>query len=152
MRDDALADFLVRQRLAPSPMPARDLHDLGHAPVTGADAVGGYGQLVHYTTEALLPDLVEADQIGNPGCWLTPTPYASCMTPYDLGLPGPRDLCLVVDAGVLGNLWGPGTCPPSPTNPGVWRGGGVEFFSPDPVPFSAVRAIIRIRPCGDAHA
>lgn len=152
MRDDTLADYLVRQKLDPIRIPARDMLDLGHAPFEGGTVAGDWGPLLHYTTEALLPDIVEAGQIGNPGCWLTPTAYASCMTPYDLGLPGPRDLCLVVDPSVLPNLWGPGTSPPSPTHPASWRGGGVEFFSPDPVPLDAVERIIYLAPCGDTHA
>lgn len=151
MRDDALADYLAGRRFQPSPLPARDMYDLGHGAFSGAEVTGEYAVLVHYTTQSLLPDLIAADAIGNPACWLTPTPYASCMTPHDLGLPGPRNACLVVDVSGLDAIWGPGTSPPSPSSPGVWRGGGIEFYCPEPVPFSAVEAIIFLEPCGDTH-
>ncbi|GEM_PF-7080770 len=75
---------------------------------SGSDVADVYGLLVHYTTLERLSSIVDTDRIGiNHGCWLTPTPYAACMTPYDLGLNSPRNVCLLVDVSNLPELWGP---------------------------------------------
>ena len=109
-----------------------------------------YGFLAHYTTTDHFAQLLNIGTIGgNQGCWLTPTPYAACMTPYNLGLNTPRDRCLLVDVSDL-ELWGPGTTPPSSWHPGIWQGGAMEFFSL-PVPTDRIVQVYEIMPCGDRH-
>lgn len=88
---------------------------------------------------------------GDYGCWLTPTPYAACMAPYNLGLNTPRDVCVLIDVSDIVEVWGPGTIPPSNQYPDTWRGGGIEFYTPTPIRLAAVREVIELAPCGDTH-
>jgi hypothetical protein len=156
MRDDRLARTMDERRWAfhrqstLTPLPAEELRRRQEPPVSGREVADVYGLLAHYTTVDRLALYAEAGQVGaGKGVWLTPTPYAACMAPYALGLDDPRDLCLLIDVSDLRCLWGPGTTPPSRRFPGIWLGGGVEFYSADPIPIVSVRRIYRIRPCGD---
>lgn len=151
MRDDSLARVLSGG-LAVRPEAAKDLSKLGSAHVSGQDVYREYGLLAHYVNVDRLPLIFASGGIGNPECWLSPTPYAACMSPYGLGLPSPRSACLLVDVSEVPRLWGPGTCPPSSFHPNIWVGGGIEFYSPDPIDVSFVRHIIReLEPCGDGR-
>ena len=149
MRDDNLAVILDRTRFQGPWIAARDLFNMGEEPVSGHTVSQKYGLLAHYCNADRLPLIFTSGQIGNPLCWLSPTPYASCMSPYGLGLDTPRNACLLVDVEEVSRLWGPGICPPSRSRPNIWRGGGVEFFSPDPITTDLVRHIIELEPCGD---
>ena len=149
MRVDNLAKAFDEQRgLTVHPQPATQVP----AAIPGHQVADTYGLLAHYTTWEALEWMLASNKIGGEtGCWLTPTPYAACMVPYALGLNTPRTVCLLVDVRSVRTLRGPGTSPPSGRHPTIWRGGGIEFFSPDPVPFDCVRRVIEIRPCGDMH-
>ncbi len=134
----------------PSPQPAEDLLKLGVPPVSGAQVAANYGFLAHYTTLARLQQMMAIGLIGgNAGCWLTPTIVAACMVPYDMGLETPRSVCLVVDVRNVPQLWGPGTAPGSRTYGAIWRGGGVEFYSPQPLSTALITRVHEIEPCGD---
>jgi hypothetical protein len=150
VRDDELAWVLDGQRwTSPVPVqPAADFQKLGLPSVPGHVVADRYGLLAHYTQWRYLPLIIQAGAI-RAGCWLTPTPYAQCMVPHNLGLDSPREVCLLVEVRSLATLWGPGTTPASGRFPLIWRGGGIEFYSADPVPFSAVREVIELAPCGD---
>ena len=152
MRDDELARTLDEQRwkFPISSLPAADQAARGLPPVTGADVAATYGLLVHYTQWQYLVLMMQDREI-RARCWLTPTAYAECMVPYNLGLDSPREVCLLVDVSSLPILWGPGVTPPSARNPSIWRGGGIEFYSPHPIPFSCVTEVIELAPCGDEH-
>jgi hypothetical protein len=150
MRDDALAYALDENRFGVSPDTAWDMYNAGQDAVTGADVARAYGLLAHYINRDRLALIIQSDRIG-PGCWLTPTAYAACITPYNLGLDSPRNMCLLIDVSELPRLWGPGKCGASGFRPNIWRGGGIEFFTPDPVPFGSVRHIIELETCGDEH-
>jgi hypothetical protein len=112
-----------------------------------------YGLLSHYTIWQGLTLALDTGSVGGPqGCWLTPTPYAGCVAPYDLGLNTPRDVCLLVDVSELVQLWGPGMAAPSGLHPSIWRGGALEFYSPFPIEFTRVRrVVIGVDTCGDTH-
>jgi len=148
MRDDNLAKALDERRgLSVQPLPADQM-----VPIPGHQVADTYGLLAHYTTWEALRWMLESESIGgDAGCWLTPTPYAACMAPYTLGLNTPRTVCLLVDVRQVSALHGPGTSPPSGRYPTIWLGGGIEFFSPHPIPFNYVRRVFEIRPCGDMH-
>src|SRR5713226_7739373 len=78
------------------PDSALDLMVRGAPPVTGQQIADRYGLLTHYLAATDLATIVAQAQIGGPGdAWLTPTPYAGCVAPYDLGLRSPRDLCML---------------------------------------------------------
>ena len=154
MRNDELARVQLLDRWGVARQPAQELYRqrVSRYRHTGAEVSVQYGLLVHYTTVDVLAAIVELGRIGgNAGCWLTPIAYAACIVPYDLGLASPRDICLLVDVTTLTELWGPGTSPRSSTYPSIWRGGGVEFFSPDPIPLECLHRIVRVEPCGDTH-
>ena len=160
MRGDSLVRELDRRRWnysgGISPQPAIDLYSIPTPSVTGADVTNVYGLLAHYTTWQRLGQFINANMIGgrpggSQGCWLTTTPYGACVAPYHLGLDSPRELCLLIDVSSLPQLWGPGTCPPSRQHSSTWQGGGIEFFSPIPIPFSLVRRVYEIAPCGDCQ-
>lgn len=82
---------------------------------------------------------------------MTPTIYAGCMAPYDLGLNTPRDICLLIDVEPLSELWGPGTSRFSSQHREIWKGGGIEFYSPFPIEVQNVAEVIELKPCGDRH-
>jgi hypothetical protein len=130
------------------PEPAIQLYRTGKQ---GARVASRFGVLAHYTSGPGLLWVAETGAIGHPrGTWLTPTPYAGCMVPYDLGLENPRDVCILVDVRELGDLWGPGTCRRSANFGAIWQGGGIEFYYPGPIPLRHVRRIIlSLSPCGD---
>ena len=151
MRDDNLAREMDRHRRLPiSPLPSEDLYTGGQPAVAGHVVASAYGLLVHYTSVDNLTSIRASGYI-RAGSWLTPTPYAACMAPYNLGLPSPRNVCLLVDVSSIPDLWGPGTTPPSSVYPSIWTGRGIEFFVPSPIPFSFVQSIIELSPCGDIH-
>jgi hypothetical protein len=154
MRYDVLARELVRRRpLAVSPLAAEDLWHNGVAPVPGQVVADTYGLLAHYTRRQFVVGMRRAGFVGrlHAACWFAPTAHAACMVPYNLGVDSPRDVCLLVDVSKVPQLWGPGTAPASSNYPGIWRGGGVEFYCPagTPVQFAWVQAVIDIHPCGD---
>lgn len=152
MRANSLAKRFDEGRW-PQAVPADSAHDLmlrRVRPVAGRQVASRYGLLAHYLAATTLPAVVAQAALGGPGgTWLTPTPYAGCVAPYDLGLRSPRDLCMLVDVSRLARMWGPGTAIPSNLFPTIWRGGAMEFFVPGPVPLQYVRAVIRLHTCGD---
>lgn len=152
MRQDRLAhaDDERRWRSQVSQLPADEMYKVGNPPVSGAQVAGAYGFLAHYTTLIRLEQMLQARQIGGgAGCWLTPTIFAACMAPYDLGLDTPRNVCLLIDVSALDNLWGPGTAGPSRAYSAIWRGGAVEFYFPGPIAVDLVRRVYMVEPCGD---
>jgi hypothetical protein len=154
MRYDVLArELVLRRPIAVSPLPAEDLWQNGAAPIAGQVVAATYGLLAYYTRRQHVPTKWRARVLGRPGsgCWLAPTAHAACMVPYNLGVDSPRDVCLLVDVSAVTDLWGPGTAPPASKYPGIWRGGGIEFYCPpqSSISFAAVQAVIDIEPCGD---
>ena len=111
-----------------------------------------FGPLFHYTRLEVWPLMQASGGIGRPGVglWLTPTPLASCMVPYDLGLNAPVDLCLTIDVSMTSTLW-VGRAAASGVHSNVWEGQGLEFYSPVPVPLSAVTSRQSALPCGDVR-
>jgi hypothetical protein len=105
MRDDGLAYVLDENRFSVSTDTAWDMYSTGQNAVTGADVARAYGLLAHYINRDRLALIIEAGRIG-PGCWLTPTAYAACLTPYNLGLDSPRNMCLLIDVSEHSRLWG----------------------------------------------
>ena len=131
-------------------LPAEDMYKRGDQPVSGARVANAYGFLSHYTTLTRLSQMIQAGQIGgNAGCWLTPTPLAACMAPYDMGLNTPSGVCLVIDVRDVPALWGPGTAPGSTAYRAIWRGGAIEFYSPQPLSTALITRVYEIEPCGD---
>ena len=150
------ANFLARHfdyARWPAPVSPDSAHNLmlrGSRPLTGRQIAARFGYLAHYLSATTLPAVVAQASIGGPGgTWLTPTPYAGCIAPYDLGLRTPRDLCMLVDVRRLARIWGPGTAVSSNLHPTIWRGGAMEFFVRGPIPIQYVRALIRLHTCGD---
>jgi len=132
--------------------PAAMLRLLGVPPIAGGRVYDVFGYLLHSTVGSRLQAMWESGVVGSgAGVWLTPTAYASCMTPYDLGLDTPRDVVLLIDPRRVPALWGPGTAGSSLTWPNTWRGGAVEFFSPSPLAASVIVDVLGIEPCGDVH-
>lgn len=126
------------------------MYKRGDQPVSGAQVANAYGFLSHYTTLPRLLEMIQAGQIGgNAGCWLTPTTLAACMAPYDMGLNTPRSVCLVINVRDVPALWGPGTAPGSTAYRAIWRGGGIEFYSPQPLRTDLITRVYEIEPCGD---
>lgn len=152
MRHDSLARAFDarRSRWPVASVPADELWRRGNPAVRGQDVSDAFGQLAMYTTTDRLSDLVAMGAIG-PGCWLTPTSYAACMAPYDLGLNAPRDVCLLIDVSRIGALWGPGSSRPSGRFPTIWQGAAIEFYCPTTVDFTYVHQVLRPLPCGDTH-
>ena len=131
-------------------LPAEDLYKRGYPPASGTQVANAYGYLAHYTTLPRLSQLLQAGQIGgSAGCWLTPSELAACMVPYDLGLNTPRDVCLLIDVRGVTDLWGPGTIPGSTAYRSIWRGGGIEFYVPQPLNTAVIRQVVPIEPCRD---
>lgn len=132
--------------------PALSLFQAGAPPRSGAQVFDAYGYLLHWTESSVLPLIAASRSVGSlGGVWLTPTAYAACMTPYDLGLNSPRDAVLVVDPRRIPDLWGPGRAAPSGTAPSLWLGGATEFFVPAPLAVSAIVDVLQVEPCGDEH-
>ncbi len=154
MRSDNLARLLDIRRSGGGvqPLPAAALGQQGNS-VTGAEVAARYGHLAYYLHSRWLSSVVRLGYIGTPGrgTWLTPSPYAGCLVPYNLGLDTPRDLCLLVDVSSLSTLWGPGMAGRSSDHPDIWRGGGIEFFVPGPIDLAHVKMLVWITPCGDPH-
>ena len=149
MRSNSLAHaFLSGRGLQPQPFPADEWRQRGLPSARGEDVAATYGLLAHYTTQDGLAGIV-GDEMIRGACWLTPAPLAACMAPYDLGLSSPRDICLLVDVSEIPELWGPGATGPSSRHPGVWQGGGIEFYCPTNIGIDQVREVIAIAPCGD---
>lgn len=89
-RADSLALALgQRPGIAVSLLPAQVLYSQGFPSLPGAQVTQQYGLLAYYTTAAFLPVLLATGMGASGGCWLTPTPYAACMAPYDLGINTP---------------------------------------------------------------
>jgi hypothetical protein len=160
MRNDNLACLLDQRRWQSggevSPRPAIELCEkrVPRFKCSGTTVANKYGLLAHYTTEGGLQKIRELDSIGGKegyGCWLTPTPYAACIAPYDLGLKTPCNVCLLVDVSKCEELWGPGTSGKSVLYSAIWRGGAIEFYSAVPVPYDYVTREIQLAPCGDLH-
>jgi hypothetical protein len=155
-RQDNLSRAFDRVRASTLPsvsaIPALKMFSSGQPAVSGKDVARVYGLLAHYTSRKYLRAIWAAGSIGHSlGCWLTPTAYAACLAPYNLGINSPRDVCLLVDVQTISWLWGPGTASGSKGFKGLWKGGAVEFFSPDPIEFRYVKNVYRILPCGDPH-
>ena len=150
MTDQALPQVLDREKWQGhiSPLPAVEMYQDQYPPVSGKRVAEVYGLLAHYTKWSLV-NLLMTDGIGiTKGCWLTPTERNGCYAPYELGVDSPRDVCLLIDVKGV-ELWGPGTSPPSTQFGDIWRGGGIEFFSPEPLDFSLVRKVVYPCPtCG----
>jgi hypothetical protein len=82
---------------------ALDMFLAGEELITGGEVAGRYGLLAHYTNRDRLPSIIQSEGIG-PGCWLTPTAYAACLTPYNLGLDSPRSMCFLIDDSGIARL------------------------------------------------
>jgi hypothetical protein len=151
VRHDRVTDVLDRYRsFDVFSEPAKNLVGRADAKRTGQEVSERYGLLFHYTSTDGLRRIDSYGAIGR-GIWLTPTGFGGCMVPYNLGLYGPKNIALLLDVASIGYLWGPGTAPSSPVHGNVWRGGGIEFYSDDVIPLSAIIQIIDIEPCGDTH-
>jgi len=120
--------------------------------VDGAVLARRHPWLLHYTTDRGRDAIRAAGSIGlsEHGVWLTPTIYAGCMVPYNLGLSTPVTAAIVIETAELVELWGPGFAAPSQAHD-AWGGSGIEFYCPSPIPFSAAVDIVKIQPCGDTH-
>ena len=99
-----------------------------------------YGLLLHFTSSAALEEIKRSGKLGNPGVYLTPTPYAGWQASAELGLSDVFDRCLLVDVSDAPKLWGPGKARPSASVSG-WPGGGVEFWVPDAIPWARVAQV-----------
>lgn len=151
MRSDQLARLMSAMNLPVSKASAVDMLRRGVGSLSGAEVADSYGLLAHYTRSDLLHLIHASGQIGHPGLWLTPTAYSACMAPYNLGLDTPCDTCLLINVRNVEELWGPGTTPGSLAHSGIWQGGGIEFFCPQPIPLSAVVDTQMVEPCGGGH-
>jgi hypothetical protein len=154
MRDDGLARELDTSRwgAAIAQLPAAELRRRGEPPVSGQRVASAFGWLAHYVTTDVLTWYVERGAIGGEaGCWLTPTGYAACMAPYDLGLRSPRTFCLLVDVRTVPELWGPAAAAPSDLFPAAWQGWGLEFYSPTSISMGLVQRVLDVYPYGDTH-
>jgi hypothetical protein len=147
MRSDSLAQRVDELRLKPHDDPAKVLYDMGVDHLTGSEVARVYGFLIHYTLSIHLERILESEiGLRGKGLYLSPTPYAGCVAPYNLGLTTGRDAWIVVDVSTVPKLWGPGRA-------GVgsvpWRGGGIEFFSPVPLDKSTVVTYGTLSTCGE---
>lgn len=163
LHGDQLSKLLVtKQRPVPRES-AADMYARNAKPMSGAEVTEAYGLLVHYTRWSVLSLIANSEEIGirgassgtgtSGGVWLSPSVYPACMVPYNLGLESPRDVCVVLDVSRVSELWGPGTIPPSMKHHSIWQGGGVEFYCPEPIPFSAPTLVdvVGVEPCGGGH-
>ena len=127
--------------LAPAPAIAQYLADPHHREfVSGSQVAETYGPLLHFTSSSALDEIKRTGKLGNPGVYLTPTPYAGWQASSELGLADLFDRCLVVDVSDAPKLWGPGRARPSAVIPG-WPGGGMEFWTPEPIPYARVTQV-----------
>jgi hypothetical protein len=76
--------------------------------VSGAQVADAFGQLLHFTSSAAFSEIKRTGKLGNPGVYLTPTPYAGWQASAELGLSDLFDRCLLVDVSDTPKLWGPG--------------------------------------------
>lgn len=156
MRIDNLARAFDTKRCARFPgglssLPAQELYSSSFPSIPGSDVAAAFGFLVHYTTRDSLIQIRRSGFIGgSSGCWLTPTGYSGCMVPYDLGLNTARDICLIVNVAGVADLWGLGTAPPG-SLVSIWKGGGIEFYSHQPIDFTNVVMMSTCGTCGDPH-
>ena len=110
-----------------------------------------FGFLGHYTTEPFFELVKRSNQIGmtGGGVFLTPTGYPTWVASHELGLPRPCTRCLLVNVEGISEIWGPGLAAPSPSFPEAWPGGGIEFYVPNPIPYSWV---VQVLECGDGRS
>ena len=148
----AVLDLLrCSEPLGPTPMSARRLYLRGEpASLPGSRLARSFGYLAHYTTEFFLQQIKLSKRLGTDkqGFYLTPTGYPTWLAPYELGLNKPPDRCLLIDVSNITDIWGPGLAEPSAEFNDVWRGGGLEFYVPGPVPYSYV---VQIMECQDGQ-
>lgn len=117
--------------------------------VTGAQVAAVFGpNLIHYTLATHLPSIRREGQVGleGRGLWLTPSPYAGCQAPYNLGLRSGINVCLTINIESVDALWGPGT---AGQGAAPWPGGGIEFYCPHPLPTHLVTSYRLLESCGD---
>src|SRR3712207_5097219 len=106
MHVDTLAKLMITLRLPTrGAAAAADMWLRGEPPLSGAQVDDQYGRLAHYTHWDRMPFIFASGQLG-PGSWLSPTAYSACMVPYNLGLPSPRDTCLILNVRDVDELWG----------------------------------------------
>jgi hypothetical protein len=159
MRVDELSDVLSNLGSGDPPRhwrSARQLYLMNTVEYrkTGADVAKGFGLMLHYTRADLSGVILASGSVGGAvaGAWVTPTAYSACMAPPNLGLATPRDLALVLDVSTVPELWGPGTSVESEAFPLLWRGGGMEFYSPVPLSLDECLVdVVTLNPCGGGH-
>ena len=148
----AVLDLLrCGKSLGRTTMSARQLYASAKTgPVSGSAVAQSFGYLAHYTTEFFLQQIKRSNRLGKDkqGFYLTPTGYPTWLAPYELGLNKPPDRCLLIDVSNITDIWGPGLAEPSAEFMDVWRGGGLEFYVPKPVPYSCV---VQIMECQDGQ-
>ena len=148
----AVLDLLrCSELLGPTPTSARRLYATAKTkPVSGSEVARSFRYLAHYTTEFFLREIKRSNRLGTDkqGFYLTPTGYPTWLAPYELGLDKPPDRCLLIDVSNITDIWGPGLAEPSAEFQDVWRGGGLEFYVPGPVPYAYV---VQIMECQDGQ-
>ncbi len=97
--------------IEPSALPAYALFQTdpgGERFVIGDQVNGIYGLLLHLTSAEYLSEIKRTGRLGNPGVYLTPTPYSAWQGSAELGPRDQFDRCLLVDVSACARLWGPG--------------------------------------------
>lgn len=110
MRVDQLSMVLGEaQNTPPHWKSARQLFQTGDEAyrMFGEEAAREYGLMLHYASAVYAGLIRDSGAVGvlGFGAWLTPTAYAGCMAPPDLGLNTPRDLVLVLDVACVSEIW-----------------------------------------------